>query len=89
MTQPPDRSKITLTPNKERISLSYASLALLGTMTAALGGAFMHFYSQVCTPQVLTAQSEKKELLTVLNQLSLQIQTNTKAIEDLHDRQPK
>ena len=84
-----DPSKRTYSPHKERISLSYASLALLGTGAAALGGAFMHFYSTVCTPQVITAQTEKRELLDVLNKLSLQIQANTQAIDDLHERAPK
>jgi hypothetical protein len=89
MTNPPDPSKATFTPTKERISLSYASLVLLGTGAAALGGAFMHFYGTVCTPQVLNAQTEKRELLEVLNKLSLQVQTNTQTIQELKNRPSK
>jgi hypothetical protein len=84
MTRPEDPSKTTFTPTKERISLSYASLGLLAGMAAGLGGAFMTFYASVCTPQVMQAQSEKRELMEVLSRLTAEVKTNTKATEELN-----
>lgn len=81
-----DPSKRTYNPYKERISLSYASLALLGTMAAALGAAFMQFYAAVCTPQIISVQAEKRELLDVLNKLTMEVQTNTKSIQELKNQ---
>jgi hypothetical protein len=84
-----DPSKVTFSPHKERISMSYASLALIGAGAAALGGGFMTFYSNICQPQIVSAQKEKAEIINVLNSLTLQVSENTKTLNELKNRPTK
>jgi len=71
----------------KEISISGGSLMALAGLLTALGGAFMAFYSNVCTPQIATINAEKTALVQKLEALTEAINRNTNATLKLESTQ--